>query len=105
MPDISFVQPHPRGHLASEGDGATKLFVGHFENAANPTFVLDSRRDQAFDQRPDARNATAPISSDCTANPFNQDGDACQGGAAGKAFFLFNDGAKGARKIFGDRFK
>ena len=29
---------------------------------------------------------------------------ACQGGAPGKAFFLFNDGKKGARKIFAQAF-
>ena len=44
--------------------------------------------------------AIAPISSDCTANPFNADGTACQGGAPGIPFFLFNDGPTGKRKIF-----
>jgi hypothetical protein len=33
-----------------------------------------------------------PISSSCTANPFNADGAACQGGAIGTPFFLFTNG-------------
>jgi hypothetical protein len=33
-----------------------------------------------------------PISSGCTANPFNSDGTACQGGAAGTPFLLFTNG-------------
>ena len=33
-----------------------------------------------------------PISSSCTANPFNSDGSACQGGAIGTPFFLFTNG-------------
>ena len=82
-----------------------KLFVGHFENAANPTFVLDTSNGIKRSTAGLTLGIAEPISSDCTANPFNQDGGACQGGASGKAFFLFNDGAKGARKIFGDRFK
>jgi hypothetical protein len=35
----------------------------------------------------------APISSGCTANPTNNDGAACQGGALGTPFFLFTDGS------------
>ena len=70
-----------------------------------PTFVLDTSNGIKRSTSGLTLGTKSPISSDCTANPFNQDGDACQGGASGKAFFLFNDGAKGARKIFGDRFK
>jgi hypothetical protein len=33
-----------------------------------------------------------PISSSCTANPFNQDGASCQGGALGTPFFLYTNG-------------
>ena len=33
-----------------------------------------------------------PISSGCTANPFNGDGTTCQGGAVGTPFFLFTNG-------------
>ena len=105
VPDISFVRHTPVVTWHQKVNGATKLFVGHFENAANPTFVLDTSNGIKRSTSGLTLGTKSPISSDCTANPFNQDGDACQGGASGKAFFLFNDGAKGARKIFGDRFK
>ena len=78
-----------------------KLFVGHFENAADPNFHLDTTNGISRSNAGPDLGVTEPISSDCTANPFNGDGAACQGGAPGKAFFLFNDGASGARKIFG----
>ena len=40
-----------------------------------------------------------PISSGCTANPFNADGAACQGGAVGSPFFLFTNGTS-TRSLF-----
>ena len=42
VPDISFVRHTPVVTWHQKVNGATKLFVGHFENAANPTFVLDT---------------------------------------------------------------
>ena len=67
-----------------------KRVLGHFVNAANPTFV----RDEAdVPLTPTAQaDVREPISSACTANPFNSDGEACQGGAVGTPFFLFTNG-------------
>jgi hypothetical protein len=63
-----------------------RAFVGHTEGTE---FVLDTptgtNRGSAG-LMPDTR---APITSSCTANPFNADGSACQGGAAGSPAFLF----------------
>src|SRR5262249_52126921 len=70
--------------------GVEDAFVGHFVNAANPTFVLDeSDVPLTPSTRADVRE---PISSGCTANPFNNDGQACQGNAVGTPFFLFTNG-------------
>ncbi len=82
-----------------------KLFVGHLKGAANPKFVLDSPGGISRSKAGLTLGVTSPISSDCTANPFNGDGSACQGGAPGTPFFLFNDGAKGKRQIFAEQVK
>ena len=77
--------------------GATKGFVGHFINATSPTFVLD---ESDIPLTPTAQaDVREPISSSCTANPFNSDGAACQGGAIGTPFFLFTNGT-GPRSLF-----
>jgi hypothetical protein len=60
-------------------------------NAANPTFVLDESN---VSLTPAAQaGVREPISSSCTATPFNSDGAACQGGVLGTPFFLFTDGS------------
>ena len=65
-------------------------FTGHFVNAANPTFVLDSSN---VPLTPTAQaDVREPISSSCIATPFNGDGAACQGGAIGTPFFLYTNG-------------
>jgi hypothetical protein len=73
------------------GSGQEEELAGHFVNAASPTFVLDE------DDVPLAPSAQAdvrePISSSCTANPFDGDGDVCEGGAAGTPFMLSTVGA------------
>ena len=57
--------------------GSSKGFLGHFVNAANPRFVLDASN---VPLTPTAQaDVREPISSSCTANPFNADGAACQG--------------------------
>jgi hypothetical protein len=43
----------------------------------------------------------APISSSCTANPFNGDGSSCQGAPLGTPFFLVTNGSASAAKLFG----
>ena len=54
------------------GGGVEQAFVGHFVNAANPTFVLD---ESDVPLTPTAQaDVREPISSSCTANPFNADG-------------------------------
>ena len=45
-----------------------------------------------------------PISSGCTANPLNQDGAACQGGAVGTPFFLFTNPGSSALSLFSDAY-
>ena len=45
-----------------------------------------------------------PISSACTADPFNNDGQACQGQAVGTPFFLFTNGTE-PRGLFADAYQ
>jgi hypothetical protein len=91
QPDITFSGNTPYVSWRENiGGGVEKAFVGHFVNPANPSFVLDeSDVSISSDAQADVRE---PISSSCTANPFNGDGAACQGGAAGTPFFLFTNG-------------
>jgi hypothetical protein len=91
QPDITFSGNTPYVSWREDiGGGVEKGFYGHFVNAANPTFVLDeSDVPLASDAQANVRE---PISSGCTANPFNNDGAACQNGAAGTPFFLFTNG-------------
>ena len=100
-PDITFAKNTPYVTYRQQVGTSEKLFVGHFTNPADPTFQLDSKNGISRSTAGPKLEVAEPISSDCTANPFNGDGSACQGGAPGKAFFLFNDGPSGARKIFG----
>jgi hypothetical protein len=97
--DITFSGNTPyvswREHLASGNDVA---FLGHFVNAASPTFVLDSS-DTVLTPTGQA-DVREPISSTCTANPFNVNGAACQGGAIGTPFALVTQGAS-PRALFG----
>ena len=90
-PDITFSGNTPYvSWRENTGGGVEKAFVGHFVNAANPTFVLD---ESDVPLTPTAQaDVREPISSSCTANPFNADGAACQGGAIGTPFFLFTNG-------------
>jgi hypothetical protein len=105
VPDISFVRHTPVVTYRQKVGNSHLLFVGHFTNAAHPTFQLDTPTGIKRSTSGLTLAVAEPISSNCTANPFNSDGDTCQGGVAAKAFFLFNDGAVGARRIFGERFK
>jgi len=81
-------------------------FVGHFEGGASaPVFKLDTPTgipNSAFGNAKDPLRA--PISSGCTANPFNADGASCQGGAIGTPFFLYTAGDPGAQKLFAQAF-
>jgi hypothetical protein len=84
------------------GRGVETAFAGHFVNAANPTFVLDEN-DVPLTPSSDA-TVREPISSACTANPFNHDGQACQGNALGTPFFLFTNGTS-PRALFADAYQ
>ena len=88
-PDITFSANTPFVSWREDFSGVTRGFVGHFVNASNPTFVLDeSNIPLAPTSIADVRE---PISSNCTANPFNGDGSACQGAPLPTPFFLFTD--------------
>ena len=88
--DITFSGNTPYVTWREATSAGTVGFVGHFVNAANPTFVLD---ESDIPLTPTAQaDVREPISSSCTANPFNADGAACQGGAVGTPFFLFTNG-------------
>jgi hypothetical protein len=89
-PDITFSGNTPYVSWRQEVSGATRGFVGHFINSTNPKFVLDETN---VPLTPTAQaDVREPISSSCTANPFNRDGAACQGAAVGTPFFLFTNG-------------
>jgi hypothetical protein len=87
-PDITFSGHTPYVTWRQEVEGTTKLFTGHFVNPA--TFVLD-QSDATLTPTSQA-DVREPISSSCTANPFNMDGAACQGGAIGTPFLLLTAG-------------
>jgi hypothetical protein len=98
-PDITFSANTPYVSWREEVNGATKGFIGHFINPSNPTFVLDeSNIPLTPTSQADVRE---PISSNCTANPFNSDGAACQGGPVPTPFFLFTNGTNPLRLFAG----
>jgi hypothetical protein len=75
------------------------IVTGHF--ASLTSFVKDGS--PLGTSAPDS--VRAPISSACTANPFNGgDGSVCQGGALGTPFFLFTDGGTPA-PLFADAYQ
>jgi hypothetical protein len=102
-PDITFSGNTPYvSWRENTGGSVEKAFYGHFVDAANPTFVLDaSNVDITPHTDADVRE---PISSSCTANPFNADGATCQGGAVGTPFFLFTNGTA-PRKLFAQAYQ
>jgi hypothetical protein len=102
-PDITFSGNTPYVSWREDtGGGIEKAFVGHFVNASNPTFVLDES-DVPLTATAQA-NVREPISSSCTANPFNGDGATCQGGAVGTPFFLFTNGTS-PMSLFADAYQ
>jgi len=101
--DITFAGNTPYVSWQEQvGDGLV-TFVGHFESPV--IFRLDTPDGIEGSTFLDTQNAQrAPISSTCTANPFNADGAACQGNAIGTPFFLFTAGKAGEKKLFADAF-
>ena len=101
-PDISFSGNTPYVSWREDVGGIARGFYGHFVNSANPTFVLDESN---VPLTPTAQaQVREPISSSCTATPFNSDGAACQGGAVGTPFFLFTNGMS-PRGLFADAYQ
>ena len=104
--DITFSGNTPYVTFRTVDGGTTTTSVGHFVNAANPTFVADQSGIQTtpFGTGAGQADVRAPISSGCTANPFNADGATCQGGAIGTPFFLFTNGTS-PRSLFANAYQ
>jgi hypothetical protein len=95
--DITFAVNTPYVSWRAPVGGVTRGFVGHFVNPSNPVFVLDEAN---IPLTPTSQaDVREPISSNCTANPFNSDGSACQGNPVPTPFFLFTDGLS-PRRLF-----
>jgi hypothetical protein len=100
--DITFSGNTPYVTWREQTSAGTVGFVGHFVNAANPTFVLD---ESDVPLTPTAQaDVREPISSSCIATPFNGDGASCQGGAVGTPFLLFTNGTS-PRGLFADAYQ
>jgi hypothetical protein len=100
--DITFSGNTPYVTFRTVVGGTSTETVGHFVNATNPTFVVDQ---SGIATTPLAQaDVRAPISSGCTANPFNADGATCQGGALGTPFFLFTNGTS-PLSLFADAYQ
>lgn len=103
-PDITFSGNTPYVSWREDTGGSVdEGFYGHFVNAANPTFVLDQANvPLAPSAQADVRE---PISSSCTANPFDADGAGCQGGALGTPFFLSTNTVGSRLALFGNAYQ
>ncbi len=100
--DITFSGNTPYVTFHVDNGGTSTATVGHFVNAANPTFVVDK---SGIPIAPtSAATVRDPISSGCTANPLNADGATCQGGALGTPFFLFTNGSS-PLSLFADAYQ
>ena len=100
--DITFSGNTPYVTWRSDSGGSATTTVGHFVNAANPTFVVD-KSGTAITPLGQA-DVREPISSGCTANPFNADGASCQGAGLGTPFFLFTNGTS-PLSLFSDAYQ
>ncbi|HWK18786.1 MAG TPA: hypothetical protein VNR66_15150 [Solirubrobacteraceae bacterium] len=88
-PDITFFGNVPYvSWIEAHGDG-NRGFVGHFENGV---FVLDTPDGIGLSphgHRASLIDARVPLSSNCTADPFTNDGQACLVAAVNAPFDLF----------------
>src|SRR5436189_3484443 len=105
-PDITFSGNVPYISWQEAISDAQVTFVGHFEGGAGaPVFQLDTPSGIPNSRFGNAKDPLrAPISSGCTANPFNSDGASCQGGAIGTPFFLYTAGDPGSQRLFAQAF-
>jgi hypothetical protein len=78
----------------------SSIVTGHFTTP--DTFVIDSNH-AVGSNVPDT--VRAPISSGCTATPFNGDGSSCQSGAIGTPFFLFTDTGESSASLFANAYQ
>jgi hypothetical protein len=95
-PDITFSgnTPYVTWHEGSS------IVTGHFTTP--DSFVIDSNHPVGSNVPDSVR---APISSGCTATPFNRDGSSCQAGATGTPFFLFTDTGQSEASLFADAYQ
>jgi hypothetical protein len=98
-PDITFSANTPYVSWRANVGGVTKGFIGHFINPSNPTFVIDESNVPLTPTS--IADVREPISSNCTANPFNADGASCQGAPVPTPFFLFTNGTSPLRLFAG----
>jgi hypothetical protein len=98
-PDITFAANTPYVTWRADFLGRTRGFVGHFVNPSNPIFVFDEFNVPLTPTS--VADVREPISSNCTANPFNADGTACQGAPVATPFFLFTQGTNTLRLFAG----
>jgi hypothetical protein len=105
-PDITFSGNVPYISWQEQVAKQQVTFVGHFEGgAAAPVFELDTPAGIPDSGLGDVDEPLrAPISSGCTANPFDADGVSCQGGAIGTPFLLYIAGDAGAQRLFAQAF-
>ncbi len=89
-PDIAFSGNTPYVSWVAKAGSVESEFLGHFVNAANPTFVLDNGPLTVASTA--VADVRAPLSSACTDTPFNSDGAHCQGDAVGTPFTLRTTG-------------
>jgi hypothetical protein len=98
-PDITFSGNTPYVSWRSDIRGVSVSLIGHFIISSDPIFVFDEPN---IPLTPTSQAAVRePISSNCTANPFNADGAACQGGPVTMPFFLFTNGTNPLRLFAG----
>jgi hypothetical protein len=108
-PDITFSGNTPYVSWRENTGGSTdKGFLGHFvlDGSGAPIFQLDESN---IPLTPDAQaDVRLPISSGCTANPFNADGLVCQGATptstVGTPFALFTNGSP-TLSLFADAYQ
>lgn len=109
-PDIVFSHntPYVSWHEKA-ADGTTTTFVGHFEgNPANPVFNIDASgipTTTPLASDDGITDVRQPVASTCPADPFTQDGGACNGNAVGTPFFAFTNTTKGPRALFAQAYQ
>jgi hypothetical protein len=97
-PDITFFGNVPYVSWTEVRDGIHRGFVGHFENGS---FVLDTPTgiEPLASSTAALIDSRVPISSNCTADPFTNDGTACPVAAINAPFFTFT-AASNPQRLF-----